>query len=46
MLSSRRSDFYYTLEDDERKFLASIERIDQKVKKEKREHSREASQSA
>ena len=36
MLSAKRSDFFYTLEEDERKFLASIERIDQNVKKKKR----------
>ena len=33
MLAAKRSDFYFTLEEDERKCLASIERIDQKVRK-------------
>jgi len=32
MLSPKRSDFYYTLEDDERKCLASMQRIDSSVK--------------
>ncbi len=32
MLTKRRSDFFYTLKDDQRKCLASIERIDQKIR--------------
>lgn len=32
MLTKDRSDFVYTLEDDERKCLASIEKIDRMVK--------------
>lgn len=32
MITNKRSDFFYTLEEDERKCLASIERIDQKIK--------------
>ena len=32
LLTKDRSDFVYTLEDDERKCLASIEKIDQMVK--------------
>ena len=37
MLAAKRSDFFYTLEEDERKCLASIERIEQNVKKKKKE---------
>jgi hypothetical protein len=38
MITRKRSDFFYTLEEDERRCLASIERVDQKIK---REHKRE-----
>ena len=37
MAAAKRSDFFYTLEEDERKCLASIERIDQKVRKRKKD---------
>ena len=33
MVPSKRSDFFYTLEEDERKFLASIEKVNQKFDK-------------
>lgn len=33
MITARRSDFFYTLEEDERKCLAQIEEIDQRIKK-------------
>lgn len=31
MISKKRSDFFYTLTDDERKALASIERVEQEL---------------
>ncbi|MDG6995711.1 MAG: hypothetical protein JRN52_07295 [Nitrososphaerota archaeon] len=37
MLAAKRSVFFYTLEEDERKCLASIERIDQNVWKRKKD---------
>ena len=33
MLTSKRSDFFYTLTEDEQKFFASIRRAEQDVKK-------------
>lgn len=32
MITKKRSDFFYTLNDDERKCLAYIERVDLKIK--------------
>ena len=32
MIANKRSDFYYTLEEDEQKCIASIQRIEQKIK--------------
>ena len=33
MITSKRSDFFYTLEEDEQKYIASIQTIEQMVKK-------------
>ncbi len=32
MISNKRSDFFYTLEEDEQKCIASIQRTEQKIK--------------
>ena len=41
MLAENRSDFFYTLEDDERKCLSSIERAEQKLWKEREKRSQQ-----